>query len=152
MKKIIHSKGIGLLELMLTLAIIAVLLLTLTEYYGRTHSEMKINRTVGEIQAIHSASSRWWAMYHSIDSISMPELITRNLLPQKSNINVWGGTVSVAKSASHFIVIKFSDVPKTACYRLQRYFAENGSVKASACHVNEEEAENGEYQLIINAG
>ena len=150
MKKIISNTGIGLLELMLTLSIIATLLLAVTKYYGYVVREQRINGALAEIQAIRGAALRWWAMYHSMDSLTLSQLMTRNLLPEKSDINPWNGEITVTKNSLNNVTITFSNVPKAACYRLQRYFIEEQDVKNSVCNVGNSDKSVGEYQLVLN--
>ena len=55
--------GIGLLELMLSLAIIAILLVMATRYYLVTSTSQKVNETVSIMGGLKSAAENWRQAY-----------------------------------------------------------------------------------------
>ena len=122
------QRGIGLLELMLSLAIIAVLLVMATRYYKTAHTGQQVNDAVGMIEAIRGASAQWEAgrpTYTGIDMAKLdqygliPKDVAGNSSPAGSGTNPWGGDVSVrAASGGAQIDISLTNVPKDACHNL----------------------------------
>jgi len=57
--KRLHQRGIGLLELMLSVSIIAVLIIMATRYYSTVKRSNLINQTVSDIGMIVTAATQW---------------------------------------------------------------------------------------------
>ncbi len=125
--RINSEKGIGLLELMLSLAIIALLLVMATRYYSSAHGSQQLNAAVEAYHAIYAAAET----YEANDPAGTPhlvQLVKENLLPQVfggtgSLANPWGGginlTVTPAGSGNpQSILITMHSVPATQCTAL----------------------------------
>ncbi len=89
MKGVIKQMGIGLLELMLSLAIIAVLLVMATKYYQQARMNQQINEAISLSQAIVAASANWVIGRDGYSGLSMDELINNAYLPAGSKRNPW---------------------------------------------------------------
>lgn len=95
--------GIGLLELMLSLAIIAILLIMATRYYQSANTTQSINSAVEMVNAVKSATKN----YMNSNPTKLPlitELQTGGYLPdtyaKPSMANPWSGGVCVAAAAA----------------------------------------------------
>jgi prepilin-type N-terminal cleavage/methylation domain-containing protein len=53
------QKGIGLLELMLALAIIAILIVMVTRYFGKASQSQKLTVTASQIAELYQALHHW---------------------------------------------------------------------------------------------
>lgn len=113
------NKGISLIELMLALAIIAILLVMATRYYVVARSEQQLNSGVEMVQAVQAASQKWLVEHNDYAGISLSELINYNLLPSKYTSNPWGGVINVdAANNNANVKITFENIPASACGNL----------------------------------
>lgn len=127
------SKGIGLLELMLSLAIIAVLIIMVTRYFSPASLAQQTNDTVDTIQAIATAGQRWLLTndtYSTGPNQVLTDFVARNYLPD-SFLNLqdsWGGDVTVtgnnsgsndAHFAGPYLSVQMTNLTQEACNTLQ---------------------------------
>ena len=73
--------GIGLLELMLSLAIIAILLIMATRYYGAASRSEKVNAGVALVQSIAAAAASY-KQNTNYEDISVAEIAQSGLIPK----------------------------------------------------------------------
>lgn len=97
LKKLV--KGIGLLELMLSLAIIAVLLIMATRYYASASASQKIQASIDQVNAIRSAvqNATAGATSATLGSLTLGSLVAAGYLPLSF---MDAATVSAAASLS----------------------------------------------------
>lgn len=110
------SKGIGLLELMLSLAIIAILLIMATRYYQSASDSQKISQAVDMFAALKGAAKNY---YHSQTpptyATSVAQLVAAGYLPASyldndqsgaasSNASPWNTSIAVAGGAGFVTV------------------------------------------------
>ena len=118
--------GISLLEVMFSLAVIVVLLLAATRYYGSINSSRKVNDGVQQIKTLIGAIDQWRWQSKGIASVvvSTSALAAAGLIPTSfndANANPWGGIIivePVTASASGQVKITFSNVPNGDCLNL----------------------------------
>lgn len=72
--------GIGLLELMLSLSIIAILLVMATRYYLVTSYSRKLNQVTSEMAQIQGAAYSWKGTKADYTGISGPNLVDAGLI------------------------------------------------------------------------
>ncbi len=119
MKK--NVKGIGLLELMLSLAIIAVLLIFVTQYYQQTQVNQQINAGIQAVQSAYAACSQ--AVSDGSTDCSLSTLVTSGYLnssyaPDSSNnvpANPFGGTLTVDYKSGQYTVTLGNVPPSRVC-------------------------------------
>jgi len=106
-----QQKGIGLLELMLALAIIAMLMVSATRYYKHTQVMRKVQIAVSSVQALYGANERWLQDGHAA-ATSIDDLINAAYLPSdfKATANPWDVTITFSGNT-----ITFSTVPAADC-------------------------------------
>lgn len=108
--------GIGLLELMLALAIIAVLLIMATRYYQSTSQSQKVNQAASDIQAIVAAGANF-QVGDPGGSYTIADLT--KFLPSTwsdpSKINPWGGGYTADSAANGAVDITVTGIPESAC-------------------------------------
>jgi hypothetical protein len=104
MKKIdltlLKQCGIGLLELMLSLSIIAILLIMATRYYLVTSYSQRLTQISEEISQIQGAAYSWKGSKSSYDGLDNSALIDSGLVTDKSIVTPWGSAITVKGSAS----------------------------------------------------
>lgn len=98
MKKLKHQTGFGLLELMLSMVIVALLLIMATRYYQSARSNARINEGVSLISSIINAANNiaiGTGTYGTMDESSIVPYLPTNEQNGKAIINPWGGDVTV---------------------------------------------------------
>lgn len=80
--KNIHKQiGIGLLELMLALAVIALLLLMATRYYTITHRSQELNSATSDISFLVASIKTWRSSQASYATMTFGSLYKLGLIP-----------------------------------------------------------------------
>lgn len=131
------QNGIGLLELMLALAIIAMMMVAASRYYKSTQTARKIHVAVESMQALYSASERCvqdLGKYSSGDQIQ--NLITKGYLPEgfATSAAPWGGTITaVPISGDIYLQVTFPNVSTADCLNIQGKLAGNAFVTTVTC-------------------
>ncbi len=115
--------GIGLLELMLSLAIISVLLVMATRYYQVARQGQQVNDAISEVQAIIAAGENWVTGgnddFASLNDNGLSKLIQNCYLPKGSNKNPWHGVTQVhAGDNPNQLKITMNSIPSKACLDL----------------------------------
>ncbi len=134
--KLQKNRGIGLLELMLSLAIIAILLVTATRYYVTTKSSQQVNEAAQMVTAVYSAAQAWLAHDAIQQKDMVPIFVNDGTLPQefsRTNINPWGGTVTAIGQSASSITVTLSLVPTDACNDLVQEFKEKIPNSTPSC-------------------
>lgn len=118
----IKQIGVGLLELTLALAIIAVILVLATRFYYSAAESRRISDANDQISAIQQALNRWLLSHPDfIDPRTnaaiknFDPLVQRNYLPvtylhSNDPKNPWGGDITISASTSNAITVKFDDI------------------------------------------
>lgn len=133
-----RQRGIGLLELMLSLAIISVLLVMATRYYKSARQNQQVNDAISLVEAIIAASENWVIERDDYNGINISDLITAGYLPRGSNKDAWHGTATVSSGMNpNEITITFAGVPPSAClslaYKLNNQTSHPASDPESLC-------------------
>lgn len=121
--------GIGLLEMMLVLAIIAVLLLVSVRYYGNANAEQEANTLVNSYSTVKSAVQTYLANNPGANvPTSINPLVTGGYLPdiylttvgsgasaKKASKNIWGGDITISSNADGTFSITQTLIPQAVC-------------------------------------
>jgi competence protein ComGC len=144
LKRVNREKGIGLLELMLSLSIIAILLVMATRYFMVANESQKLNNAVSEVNGIAGGAANYDLSFPGYEGISISTLVNGRFIPGSLagpnndgiGTNPWGGNLSVDLNAPGFRVTVTGvpsdgvDQKTTTCQKLANMI--NSSVKASA--------------------
>ncbi|MFN7097283.1 MAG: type II secretion system protein [Gammaproteobacteria bacterium] len=124
LKKWQRSFGIGLLELMLALSVIAIMLVVSVRYYSSANMQQEATSLVNGFSTIHSAVENYMADNPTAGVPTMPLLIQDGYLPNTFgtvtgnkaivNNNPWGGTITVNGSNNMFTVVQ-TGIPGEVC-------------------------------------
>lgn len=127
--KSFKQRGIGLLELMLSLAIIAILLILATRYYQSTSQSQKVNQAAGDIQALIAAVANVRAgnPNGNVTDTDITAFIPPSWGGSMSNANPWGGayTVNSPGTAPYFVTVTVGGMGNTACQALASLMQSN---------------------------
>lgn len=114
----LRCRGIGLLELMLTLIVIAAILFLVTRYYNITQESLRVEKAVTMSTNIVNGTHQWAETVTSISPISIQKLIDADLVPASyANGNPWGGDLEVYAPAfpgDYFFTVYMSGIPAAA--------------------------------------
>lgn len=140
MKK--NQRGMGLLELMFTLAIIAVLLLVAVKYYRVVRIGASSDEAVKKIMNIVAASERWGAGHSgSFSEITgINKLTEAGLLPEDFSTNEWGGKIDVKALSSSKIRVSIDQLSSQVCYNLGQKLGIQESDLDAQCITKSEDA------------
>jgi len=114
------QRGISLLEVMLSLVIIAAILLAATKFYESTRRSQLVNAAGSMIQALTTANGSWFYTYQSLapkggSPVSLSLLQEAGLVAadiSSSTGNPWGGGVEVSPIENQTLCPK---IAKNAC-------------------------------------
>lgn len=117
------QSGIGLLELMLSLAIIAAILVLVTRYYLVTKLSQEVTTASLQIQNIVAQANRYAAIKGSYAGITNIQVLVDRGLNNTDMQNAWGGTnLASGSSDGALLTVELQNIPATACLNLQRKF------------------------------
>lgn len=139
-------KGIGLLELMLSLAIIAILLIMATRYYQSASENNKRNQAVDMFSAVNGAVQTWKidqlapSTGGSSTTFSINTLVSEGYLPPSygkgTGVAPWGGDISIISPSGGVYQISMGSIPKDSCpavcNRISSTIASAGALKSKA--------------------
>lgn len=105
MRLVRKEKGIGLLELMLSLAIIAVLIIMATRYYQSARRSSQLNQAISSVNGVIAGVETWAAGKSGATPIpAITKLISDGYLPQGSDSGFGGGKAEVTGQAANFTI------------------------------------------------
>lgn len=115
-----RQTGISLLELMLSLAIIAVILTMATRFFTQANQSQNLNNAVSMGNGVVAAVQNYHMNGGNLADVSIQKLIDANMLPKDFGgpagngvgANPWGGDIAVAQKNKQ-ITITFTAVPYT---------------------------------------
>lgn len=135
-----NNQGISLLELMLSLAIIAILLVTATRYYNATRNSQHVNEAAEMITAVYAAAQSWLANDQLKSQNMIPDFTNIGMLPKQftnPNINPWGGTITAMGQSATSLLVTLTQVPTTDCNELLQQFKEKIPNSSATCDDNQ---------------
>jgi len=130
----IKNKGIGLLELMLSLAIIAILLIMAIRYYQSANLSQQMSSATDMFNAVRSAMKNFYndnaGNSGGQSQASINSLIASGYLPPSFGVNPWGGSVGLSSDAASCTLgslitpgptygVCMNNVPTAACGQLK---------------------------------
>ena len=125
--------GVTLLEIMLVLAIAAMVIVMSIRYYQSASLNQKIAATLNNITAIVAAGESYLAATGTLTALSSTNLnpyLPGNTMP----FSGWGGQMSVTTGAANSYSIGIPSVPANGCTQLTNLVQQNSKlVMASGC-------------------
>lgn len=117
MKSLYKLKGVGLLEMMLALAIIAVIILMATRYFTVANLSQQVNSAISQIENVASGAQKWWdANNHDFTNLdSIDELVDKGYINKDLKTNAWGGPIKIQGESENVARIEFDEIPPQAC-------------------------------------
>lgn len=125
--------GVTLLEIMLVLAIAAMVVVMSIRYYQSATTNQKVASTLNNITAIVAAGENYLAAQGKYDNIGDADIkpyMPGNEMPSSG----WGGAMSVGGGTASQYEITVPAIPTGACKQLAALVKQNGKVTFdSAC-------------------
>lgn len=117
------QRGISLLEVMLSLAIIAIILVMATRYFGLASNTSKLNTATSQINEVKGGLSQWQLTHGSFAGGTIANLGSEALITTQTaqnggaGVNPWGGNLSVQITGTT-ATITMDGVPTESCANL----------------------------------
>lgn len=133
-------RGIGLLELMLSLAIIAILLIMATRYYQSAHQNQLVSQGVDMFGAIQGAVQTYRVDNPNASDLTVAKLVAQGYLPNSygsgNTANPWGGQITLT-IGSGTLKVEMTGVPsgsdKLLGNRVNDTISKTGAGSYGAC-------------------
>ena len=125
------SRGIGLLELILSLAIIGSILLMATRYYLQAQEGAKVAQATKMISTLVNASFKWLEANDDFNDLKNKNiLVDANILPEswRDKKNPWAGLLEVVGygADSQRLKITLGGLSETACENIDDIMSKQG--------------------------
>lgn len=134
-----NCRGIGLLELMLSLIIIASVLLMATRYFIQASAANKVTETTQIIGTLVDASFKWLEAEPDFKNLDLNKLVEAKLLPEdwRDKKDPWGGSIKISPYGGsqnyQTIEVMISGAPKTACENINDIMNKQGMISEQVC-------------------
>lgn len=123
MFRTIYQKGISLLEVMLSLSIIAIILVMATRYYLVASNTQSVNKLRAQVGSLIAAVTMWKHRHHSYSALvvdGIKVLLDDGDLTKSSDVNVttgelrngWGFLIELEATPTSYTII--TEVPRPA--------------------------------------
>lgn len=128
------QRGVSLLELMLALAVIAILLIMATRYFTTANVNQQVNNAVDQFTGVRGAVTNYLNDNKNTDTVDISTLVTGGYLPKTyggpagdgAGGNPWDGDISVTlTSGARSFEVTTTAVPQPACPMLTSRLGQN---------------------------
>lgn len=116
-KRIVTQRGISVLEVMLSLAIIAIILVMATRYYKSASQSQQVSNGLSVLHGIVAAETSYATANNNAYGGGILVLIGDGYLPKSLQYDPWGGQIGVQANTGSFTVT-FTMVPSGVCNAL----------------------------------
>lgn len=125
MKRLSRMAGVTLLEIMLVLAIAAMVIVMSIRYYQSASMSQKVNTAMEDITGIVSAGENFLNAQGSYSGVHSISALGPYGLPQGASAtsSPWGGKITVSGSTST-MTITIPNIPADACTQFDSFDAE----------------------------
>ena len=132
MKKFVKTMlGVTLLEIMLVLAIAAMIIVMSIRYYQSASSGQQANAVLEQVQAIVAAADSLAQATGAYDDAAVSGTSIKPLLPGGSMTTPWGSDIAIGDVASSSYSIDLGNVPSGVCPLLKSKLATNNHFSSS---------------------
>lgn len=117
-----NQRGIGLLELMLSLAIIAILLIMATRYFTSANTNQQVSNATDMFNGVRASVNSYYSDNGpAAQAPTLSGLVTAGYLPSSyggSTSSPWGTAMSIPSATAGHFSVQMSSVPASACAML----------------------------------
>lgn len=134
--------GISILELLLALAIIAILLVMAVRYFELTRVAQQINNALHIISNIDTAAESWLQTHDDFTNVTLQSFIDDSLVPAnfaQQHANPWNGDIEVNANDKNNLALdlSFSNVPQNICQDLKNNVMQHYPNSTADCDAND---------------
>lgn len=129
MRKMKDQTGFGLLELMLSMVIVALLLIMATRYYQSARSNARINEGVSLISSVINAANNiaiGTGDYSGVNNTAIAAYLPSNAQSGGNLVDPWGGNLTVDGSSKTSLTITMNSLGDD-CQKLADALGTGGS-------------------------
>jgi prepilin-type N-terminal cleavage/methylation domain-containing protein len=116
MKNVNKTQGVTLLEVMLVLAIAAMIIVMSVRYYQSATQSQQANAVLQMIQAVTANADGLALGANSYAGVSTATI--QSMLPNNSNVTPWGGTLTIGTGTATTYPVSISSTPVVVCQKL----------------------------------
>lgn len=124
--------GVTLLEIMLVLAIAAMIIVMSIRYYQSASSSQQANAIMEQVQAIVAGADSLAQSSGSYASANLSANL-KTLLPSNAMAAPWGGTITITGATASTYVINIPNPPTAVCLLLTTRIKVNNHFTAGTC-------------------
>jgi prepilin-type N-terminal cleavage/methylation domain-containing protein len=140
MSSILRQRGLSLIEILLSLAIISVILMMIVNYYStQNKDQLLVSKAAAQIQQLASVSYEWQTAQSKMDftGISLTVLQDAGLLSATDNYSQkspWGGGINITAENSNpqYVLITLDKIPRSACANLRERMSQVAHSQSSS--------------------
>ena len=108
--------GVTLLEILLVLAVAAMIIVMSVRYYQSATANQQVNATLEQIQAITATADGIAQGNNSYSTVSTTQV--QPMMPQGKMTTVWGSTITVTGGAVSSYDVTIKTVPQNVCSQI----------------------------------
>lgn len=134
MQKLQKYLGVTLLEIMLVLAVAAMIIIMSVKFYQSATNNQQTNGALSMIQGITAAADSLAQGTGSYAAITTATV--QNLMPNNSMTAPWGGAITLSAAATNTYTVTMAGTPTAVCFQLKSRLAGNTKytgVAANTC-------------------
>jgi type II secretory pathway pseudopilin PulG len=132
MKKFKSILGVTLLEIMLVLAIAAMIIVMSVRYYQTASSGQQVNGMLQMIQSISAAADGLAQGSGSYQTGGVATATVQPLMPNNSMNAPWGGAASITGATDSTYTVSFTTVPAAVCSQVKSRLTASSKFNATA--------------------
>lgn len=128
------SRGVTLLEIMLVLAVAAMIIVMSVRYYQSATANQQANAVLQEIQAITAIAdgvAQGNTRYSAVTQSSISQL-----MPNQSLATPWGSTITVKSGNASSYSVSIPNAPTAVCNQIPPRLQTNAKFSGATCSNN----------------
>lgn len=128
-QSILHSAGVTLLEIMLVLAVAAMIIVMSVRYYQSATSSQQATAALQQIQAVTAAAdtlAQGSKAYAGVTNQAVANLINNG----NPMTTVWGGVITIGTATATTYPVTITLMPQAICTRLREQLSSNNRFTA----------------------
>ncbi len=139
----LRNTGISLLEVLLSLTIIASITTMAVRYFTVSTLEMRVSHAILQLKQLTDASYEWLQLQKQNNFSSTPsgtsismEALLKNQLTQATidTINPWGGNITVEPGDdTSYVKITLENIPQKACLNINQQLKSINHSASNTC-------------------
>lgn len=131
MKRFGKSSGVTLLEILLVLAIAAMIIVMSVRYYQSATASQQANAAISQIQAITAAADQIAQGGGTYSAATQAKIAS--FLPGKALVSPWGLPITISGNKGNEYKVTLDGIPVTVCSLMHTRLSTDNHYKLDAC-------------------